>query len=85
MQIGWLQIVVIGLLVLVLFGKLPNIIQDLKSAYLELSKKDEEKNNKNVRIIYCETYIPFSGVKSVPILCFYLCIRCNFWRRMLYA
>ena len=44
MQIGWLQIVVIGLLVVVLFGKLPNIIQDLKSAYLELSKKDEEKN-----------------------------------------
>jgi Sec-independent protein translocase protein TatA len=44
MQIGWLQIVVIGLLVLLLFGKLPNIIQDLKSAYLELSKKDEEKN-----------------------------------------
>jgi len=44
MQIGWLQIFVIGLLVLVLFGKLPNIIQDLKSAYLELSKKDEEKN-----------------------------------------
>ena len=44
MQIGWLQIVVIVLLVLLLFGKLPNIIQDLKSAYLELSKKDEEKN-----------------------------------------
>ncbi len=44
MQIGWLQIVVIGLLVLVLFGKLPNIIQDLKSAYLEISKKSEEKD-----------------------------------------
>ena len=45
MQIGWLQIVVIGLVVLILFGKLPNIIQDVKSAYLELSKKNEEKNN----------------------------------------
>jgi len=44
MQIGWLQIVVIGILVLVLFGKLPNIIQDLKSAYLEISKKNEEKD-----------------------------------------
>jgi Sec-independent protein translocase protein TatA len=44
MQIGWLQILVIGLVVLVLFGKLPNIIQDLKSAYLELSKKNEEKD-----------------------------------------
>ena len=44
MQIGWLQIVVIGLVVLLLFGKLPNIIEDVKSAYLELSKKNEEKN-----------------------------------------
>ena len=44
MQIGWLQIVVIGLVVLILFGKLPNIIQAVKSAYLELSKKNEEKN-----------------------------------------
>ena len=44
MQIGWLQIVVIGLLVLILFGKLPNIIQDLKSTYLELSKKNEQKD-----------------------------------------
>ena len=44
MQIGWLQIVVIGLLVLILFGNLPNIIQDLKSAYLELSKKNEQKD-----------------------------------------
>ena len=44
MQIGWLQIVVIGLVVLILFGKLPNIIKDLKSAYLELSKKNEEKD-----------------------------------------
>jgi len=44
MQIGWLQIVVIGLVVLILFGKLPNIIQVVKSAYLELSKKNEEKN-----------------------------------------
>ena len=44
MQIGWLQIVVIGLVVLILFGKLPNIILDLKSAYLELSKKNEEKD-----------------------------------------
>ena len=44
MQIGWLQIVVIGLVILLLFGKLPNIIQDVKSAYLELSKKNEEKN-----------------------------------------
>ena len=44
MQIGWLQIVVIGLVVLILFGTLPNIIQDVKSAYLELSKKNEEKN-----------------------------------------
>jgi len=43
MQIGWFQIVVIGLVVLLLFGKLPNIIQDLKSAYLEISKKNEEK------------------------------------------
>jgi len=43
MQIGGLQIVVIGLVVLLLFGKLPNIIQDLKSAYLEISKKNEEK------------------------------------------
>ena len=44
MQIGWLQIVVIGLVILLLFGKLPNIIQDVKSAYLELSKKNEENN-----------------------------------------
>ena len=44
MQIGWLQIVVIGLVVLILFGKLPTIIQDVKSAYLEFSKKNEEKN-----------------------------------------
>jgi len=43
MQIGWLQIVVIGLVVLLLFGKLPDIIQDLKSTYLELTKKNEEK------------------------------------------
>ena len=45
MQIGWLQIVVIGLVVLLLFGKLPNVIQDVKSAYLDFSKKNEEKNN----------------------------------------
>ncbi len=44
MQIGWLQIVVIGFVILLLFGRLPNIIQDVKSAYLELSKKNEEKN-----------------------------------------
>jgi len=44
MQIGWIQIVVIGLVVLILFGKLPNINQDVKSASLELSKKNEEKN-----------------------------------------
>jgi Sec-independent protein translocase protein TatA len=43
MQIGWLQIIVIGVVVLLLFGKLPDIIQDLKSAYLEVSKKKEEK------------------------------------------